>query len=245
MSEPSDPLRFSDAEPSSELGRLMTSAQRDLPSDADLAALAERLGSVLGPAHGRPPVPRGYSMLAKLGVATGLAALIAAGLFAARKHPGTPTPAPVASPALVASPRLAPEIAAAAPASDTAIALNIAPVASGASPATARSSTAPSPKSAAEPAKSGARPLDGPSEPVLLEHARRVLASDPSAALALTNQDATLFPHGILAQEREVIAIEALRRLNRTAEADRRAATFAKAFPGSVHQRAVEDASAK
>jgi hypothetical protein len=48
-----------------------------------------------------------------------------------------------------------------------------------------------------------------------------------------------------LAQEREVIAIEALRRLNRSAEADRRAAAFAKAFPGSVHQRAVEDASAK
>jgi hypothetical protein len=79
----------------------------------------------------------------------------------------------------------------------------------------------------------------------LLEQARRALASSPATALSLTNQDAARFPRGALAQEREVIAIEALRRLGRGAEADRRAAAFAQTFPGSAHQRRVEDASPK
>jgi hypothetical protein len=100
-------------------------------------------------------------------------------------------------------------------------------------------------KSSAVPLKSAASGAEGPSEPVLLEQARRALASSPATALALTNQHAARFPHGVLAQEREVIAIEALRRLGRSAEADRRAAAFAQAFPGSAHQRMVEDASPK
>jgi hypothetical protein len=39
----------------------------------------------------------------------------------------------------------------------------------------------------------------------------------------------------MLAQEREVIAVEALEKLGRTAEADRRAQAFARAYPGSSH----------
>ena len=242
MNEPSDPKRLVDV-PSSELGRLMASAERDLPSDQELAALAERLGSVLGPVHGAASVPRGSSLLAKLGVVTGLAVLIGAGLFVARKQPGqaaSPSVVPSLASAVSKAPpevvtRPAP-VAAAPPASA---------IASAASSASAPVSSLSNTRIAAEPSKSGARAAGGPSEPALLEQARRVLASDPAAALALTAQAATLFPHGILAQEREVIAIEALRRLNRRAEADRRAAAFAKAFPGSVHQRAVEDASPK
>jgi hypothetical protein len=40
-----------------------------------------------------------------------------------------------------------------------------------------------------------------------------------------------------LVQEREVLAIQALRQLGRSAEADQRAAAFAKAFPGSAFAR--------
>lgn len=242
MNEPGDPKRLADV-PSSELGRLMASAERDLPSDQELAALAERLGSVLGPAHGAPSVPRGYSLLAKLGVVTGLAALIGAGLFAARKHAGQATPTSVVPALTSAAIKALPELVTSpAPAADAPPAPAITAVASSTS---APTSPLPSTRIAVEPSKSSARAAGGPSEPALLEQARRVLASDPAAALALTGQHATLFPRGVLAQEREVIAIEALRRLNRSAEADRRAAAFAKAFPGSVHQRAVEDASAK
>src|SRR5262249_54780311 len=96
--------------------------------------------------------------------------------------------------------------------------------------------------SASAPAKtpSSARANAGPSEADLLEAARRSLASDPARALALTSEHAARFPHGILGPEREVIAIEARRRPGRGAEADRRAATFGKSYPGSAHQRKVE-----
>jgi hypothetical protein len=100
----------------------------------------------------------------------------------------------------------------------------------------------PAKNPSAEPRKQAA---EGLSEPALLEQARRSLSSSPATALALTGQHAARFPHGVLAQEREVIAIEALRRLGRSAEADGRAAAFARAFPGSAHQRRVEDGSPK
>jgi hypothetical protein len=96
-------------------------------------------------------------------------------------------------------------------------------------------------KAHVESVKPGLSSSDGPSEPVLLEQARKALASAPAAALALTNEHAARFPHGALAQEREVIAIEALRRLHRSAEAESRSAAFAKAYPGSAHRRMVED----
>jgi hypothetical protein len=84
-----------------------------------------------------------------------------------------------------------------------------------------------------------------PSEGTLLEQARRVLNSSPSSALALANQHRARFPNGVLTQEREVIAIEALRRMHRNSEADQRAAGFSKSFPGSAHQRMVDDPNPK
>ena len=100
-------------------------------------------------------------------------------------------------------------------------------------------------KLATEPFKSPSSAAQGPSESRLLEQARRLLNRNPTAALAITDQTAELFPSGVLLQEREVIAISALRRLNRTTEAARRAAAFSKAFPGSVHERVIEDTSPK
>ena len=233
MSEPPDPKRLSDAAQPSELGRLLSSATRDVPADRQIAALAERLGGVLGPA-----TPRGPSVLLKLGIPAGLAALIAGGVFATRTHSAPPTSqSPAASESSrtvqrAAQPELNPSALPVATPPPSAVSAPGANVLRG-------------PSLSPEPAKSAASPARAASEPELLERARRALSSNPSLALALTNQDAALFPHGVLLQEREVIAIEALRRLKRTAEADRRAAAFGKAFPGSAHQRAVEDAASK
>lgn len=76
----------------------------------------------------------------------------------------------------------------------------------------------------------------GESETALLEQARAALQSRPAAALELTRRHQARFPHGALAQEREVIAIEALERLGRKAAADARAAEFERHYRGSVHQ---------
>jgi hypothetical protein len=44
----------------------------------------------------------------------------------------------------------------------------------------------------------------------------------------------------VLAQEREVIAIEALKRLGRSDEAARRAADFARRYPGSAYRKKLD-----
>jgi hypothetical protein len=82
-------------------------------------------------------------------------------------------------------------------------------------------------------------------EAALLERARSELGTNPTQALAATQDHVTRFPNGLLTQEREVITISALRRLGRTAKVAARAARFDKAYPNSAHQRVVDRPSAK
>jgi hypothetical protein len=83
-------------------------------------------------------------------------------------------------------------------------------------------------------------PIAEPTEGELLEQARSALRGDPVTALARANEAAARFPRSALVQEREVIAIQALRKLGRNAEADQRAAAFSKAFPDSAFQRKLD-----
>jgi len=73
-------------------------------------------------------------------------------------------------------------------------------------------------------------------EATLLERARHELGKSPARALAMTREHEQRFPRGVLVQEREVIAIEALKRLGRTGPAAARAAEFERRYRGSVHQ---------
>jgi len=77
------------------------------------------------------------------------------------------------------------------------------------------------------------------SELALLRAARAALAADPAGALRLTDRHAQRFPAGVLREEREVIAIEALARAGRQADARARADRFAASFPSSVHGERV------
>lgn len=236
MSQSDDPERLADASSRSELGELFASGSRDVPSNEQLARLAGELGPLLDAVPGPPPTSSGVSILVKLGIATAVVALLGGTVLTLRQASNR-TPAPVsravtqrvttppteAGPAPPAS--SPPPLAAAIPAAST-----------GDDP-----SSRPLDKPSAAAAKSGSMPGKAQSEASLLEQARRVLNSSPSTALLLANQHAARFPNGVLTQEREVIAIEALRRLHRTSEADRRAAQFARAFPGSAHQRMVRE----
>jgi hypothetical protein len=98
-----------------------------------------------------------------------------------------------------------------------------------------------SPIAAANP-HSAAMPSAGPapkleSELSLLKRAQAQIATTPAEALVLTELHALRFPAGALEQEREVIAIDALVRLGRSAEAAQRAARFQVQYPGSAHAR--------
>lgn len=72
-------------------------------------------------------------------------------------------------------------------------------------------------------------------EATMLEEARRLLASDPGAALAVTERHRREHPRAQLTAERELIAIDALRRLGRHARARRRAQRLIRRAPSGIY----------
>ena len=78
-------------------------------------------------------------------------------------------------------------------------------------------------------------------ETTLIAAARAAIAVDPRAALERLDDHRNEFPHGQLAPEREFLAVEALRRLNRTGEARERALDLARSFPSSSYGSRATD----
>ncbi|HEY3496085.1 MAG TPA: hypothetical protein VGK73_15410 [Polyangiaceae bacterium] len=109
-------------------------------------------------------------------------------------------------------------------------------VASASSPAR----PAPAPKNvASSPAPDEGVPYRE-DEFALLRRAQAVLERDPRKALVLAGDHERKFPGGAFAQEREVVAIDALLLLGRRAEAQARADRFHRQWPDSVHGRRVD-----
>lgn len=227
MSELEDPPRFSEvgSDAPNELRRLFELAGRDLPTAPDLARLEAKLGPLLDAPPATPSTPAGSSTLGKIGIGLVGGGVIAAGLWLALR-PSSDAPAPVERPRAESAPAAAP-------------------------PQEPPSAKAPEvvapaePPSAAAPAATDAgsartKRSSGIAEDQLLEQARSALRSDPARALSLTRQHQLDFPHGALSQEREVIAIEALRRLGRTDEAARRTERFERLYPQSAHKRKLD-----
>jgi hypothetical protein len=77
-------------------------------------------------------------------------------------------------------------------------------------------------------------------EVVLIRRARTALPSDPSGALTFLEEHARTFSNGELAQEREVMAVEALARLDRKNEAKRRAQSLLERFPRTPYVARLE-----
>ena len=75
------------------------------------------------------------------------------------------------------------------------------------------------------------------SEASLLHRAREALGSTPAQTLELAAAHARLHPGGVLGQERELLVIEALVRLGRVSEANRRARQLLDRFPGTAYRR--------
>jgi hypothetical protein len=79
------------------------------------------------------------------------------------------------------------------------------------------------------------------SEVDLLDRARKALDTSPAQALALTQEHMARYPGGALSPEREVVAIRALVKLGRTAEARALADRFYAAFPRSVYRTRIAE----
>lgn len=74
-----------------------------------------------------------------------------------------------------------------------------------------------------------------------LQQAMKVLWNDPNRALRICNESASLYPNGPLAQERDFLTIQVLRRLGRMDEAKARAASFDLSHPDSIYHSRVHE----
>lgn len=248
MSTSAEPTRFRDGGSGapSRLRELFDAAAREQPTPTQLARLEAKLAPLLGDAPAPAPATSTMRLSSALKFGLGMLAIGGVGVVVAlsardaAKDADESTTAPSAS---VAPP--APE--ASVPAADVRPPV----AASEARPATSPPLTPPSPAESTSPvrplpaAREGAPPRpaappSGLSEDQLLEKARAALRLDPGLALRLTREHQQRFSGGILTQEREVIAIEALRRLGRSVEADQRAQRFEQRYPGSAHQRKLD-----
>jgi len=217
-----------------ELRSLFAAGAEDFPTDAELAALATKLGPTLGPSAATGSTGTGSSVATSLKV--GLAALAAAGIAALVLSQRAPTEHAAPSAVTARGPEANP-VAPSAPA---------APAPSPSEPpAGVPAPEAPPPSAASAPAviPPAFRPAETEAE--YLERARGALVKSPALALALANQHRSRFPYGVLAQEREVIAIEALKRLGRSADAERRIGDFASRYPNSAYRKKLEAGSGK
>ena len=76
-------------------------------------------------------------------------------------------------------------------------------------------------------------------EAAMLDKARALLGSDPGAALAALDAQAVAFPAGRMSLEREVLSVEALRRLHRVSEARARGESLLRRARGSIYEDRV------
>lgn len=235
MTDFKDPPRLADSASDAQLGALFRSAREDVATDQQMAELAARLGPVLGPAPVAPAAGK-LALLAKVGSGVLLVGLGVWGVRHQLAHAPVTAVSAAKPPAIAAPPSVATAPEVSAPSAETAPLTRPEELSPAPSSQTAPSTRAPTSGRAASPVRD---------EATILERARAQLASNPAQALALTAEHVKLFPHGVLSQEREVIAIAALRRLGRTAEAERRAEAFDRSYPHSAHQHTVDAEPAK
>jgi len=190
---------------------------------AKVAALAATVGIVIGVAAGREWGAR---------TAVDVAARPAASLSAPPAPGSAASAASAGSAPLVAPTPLAP------PSSDDSISVDALPTVAASAGAAARgpvgapSSSSSSPSSGLAPEAAGRSALRQERE--LVDGAAGALKSgNAQQALTLGAQHERRFPAGQLAEEREVIVIEALIALGRRSEAGARTERFRKTFPSS------------
>ncbi len=206
------------------LKRALRELQSRAPTDSDRDELARRLSGLLREPAPAPSTTNAGAKRAMVGGAAAFAWLKAGAAVAALLAAGVaayvvtrPPPAPVSARAAPQGP-------------STAV-----------SPPKAELPAAPSrtatPAPIAAPAPSAK--LDRAAELRLLKAAQTALDASPARALSLTAEHASRFPRSSLAQERELLAVTALLRLGRTAEARQRAEQFRQRFPSSPYAHRI------
>ena len=224
-----DPTRlFDDPSADEALRAGLDAAQHDLPSEAELASLAARLGPLLVPPGGggaadpSPVAGGGASGLAAKTIAVRAAAAAVSGVVGWGASGSERAPRPRAEP--VTAP-----VEPAPPTEELPAGLDV-PEELVTDEAPPRSRPPPAPRLETDPE----------AELALIREAQDALRASPARALSLTDAHRRRFGDGTLAQEREVVAIDALVRLGRRDEARARAAALHRRWPRSAHGRRVD-----
>lgn len=233
-----DPRRLGTLENVPELTDALDAARERLPNPKTLDAIRARVEA----AAGAPVAPSPKSWPVALKIALPVLAVAGAVIGAQRLAETRVAPLPTVATSSKAIPApLQPEAPRHEPAPNSTLPL----------PPPVVSAIAPARGSAAPTAVSGARPpavdepspapaASVPSELEVIKEAGRVLKSDPARALQLTMDHARLYPSGALAEEREVIAIDALAHVGRSSAARARAERFLLFYPRSAHLSRVQ-----
>jgi hypothetical protein len=236
MSDEQDPPRLSLSDDNAFLRDAIEDSKRDLPDETRLAAIALKLGPVLGAgvaggggaaaasgagaakASVAPAAAKIGAMSASMKLATVVAVTVAIG--------GTAIVAPrlVSSSTVTVAPTTTTMATSPSATNSSATMLALPPASASAAP--------PSPFASMKPLVIPPRSADEETKALAAE--REALKSDPNYALAQCDSDAKLFPNGQFAQERDSTAIEALTKLGRMPEAKARAKKFAHDYPGSA-----------
>lgn len=246
MTEPEEPTRWKHgaADAPDGFADLARADARGGPSDAALSRVIDKLAlqvsapqiahafratSGAAPAAGLGRSVR-FGLFSKVIAAACVVGALAIGLFVlSPRRAQAPQPAPraVASQPVQPQPNL-PSTSQAAP--ETAVA-----------PAAAAPEPAPTPPTPARRPTASASAPDPVAELHLLELAQQALRSDPARALAIAEQHKQRFAHGQFAQEREMLAIQALVALGQNDRAAARARAFARRYPDSSHLPHLRD----
>ncbi len=231
-----EPVRLRDAGGSPQsaglAAALASAADEHRPSNAQLNELRRAMGSAMS-ADGPGTTPVEAAPRLRFGWTGGIAvAMLTLGSAALWFGHGVQTvaPAPIAPPE---TPPAAVNFAA-PPAPEP-----IAPAAPP-EPASAPPATEPAPVTTSHRQAPRLRPPRNKNEVRLVSRAQQALRSNPALALSLAERHRGRFPNGAMAQEREVIAVDALRALHRTTEAQARARKFRARFPDSAYLPRVE-----
>lgn len=252
--EPNPTPMLADASTHDDVRELLNFARASGPSQADLDRLAKRLSPLVGLSAGdlstslsdlgsAPVNPPGFTpgltvagkAASKLTLSALGKALVAAGVVSvgAMWWSTTSVPAPRALPSapkaavLSPAPQALPAEAIKAPVVEP-IPEVVAPA-----PVVTRRVRPAAPKPVEVQA-----PAEAPSEIALIKRAED-LRSQPAQVLRTLDEHARLYPTGMLAQEREVLAIEALLASGQRSAAEARADRLAAQHPGSAHLRRV------
>ena len=234
MKDAPDPTRWCD-DPAGlprELVDVMSRYASEGPSKEVRDAVRARLVQQVGP----QPTPRLPRFAATRTALTLLAGLALGGGVTAWHMQRAAEPAGITAPAAPPTPPQASNEAIRMPAPGT---TNSAPPAATLPPDAGAQAAMPTrrrPRATPRAREVASATYDSGVELELLRRARRVLATDPQRSLALTDEHAQRFGEGLFAQERELIAIEALVSDERGKDARMRAARFRARYPRSAHR---------